>query len=183
MWAQDDSERDKMMLAPQAVRREAGRSRRSEVPLEAHSELPAEGGRADPVDILVAQDQARIAELVPIRHGRMNATAFTFYRGTAAVMASDLSMTPATGLQVQLCGDAHLSNFGIFNGPDRRLIFDVGTGNFLLRDSGRCDGGPSGSNRVANDGLQFSSHASCCSTQDPRKCTAVGPTDLHLRNQ
>ena len=109
----------------QTARYEVGRSQRGQVPLEAHSELPPVDGRADPVGLLVAQDQARIPDLVPVRHGRMNATAFTFYRGTAAVMASDLSKTPTTPLRVQLCGDAHLSNFGIFNGPDRRLIFDL----------------------------------------------------------
>ncbi|MBG7605923.1 MAG: DUF2252 family protein, partial [Actinobacteria bacterium] len=71
------------------------------------------------------QDATRVQSLVPIRHGRMSATAFTFYRGTAAIMASDLSKTPTTDLRTQLCGDAHLSNFGLFKGPDRRLVFDV----------------------------------------------------------
>ncbi|MGB5756334.1 MAG: DUF2252 domain-containing protein [Acidimicrobiales bacterium] len=75
--------------------------------------------------MLTAQDALRLAELVPIRHGRMSATPFTFYRGGAAIMAADLAKTATTDISVQLCGDAHLSNFGLFNGPDRRLIFDL----------------------------------------------------------
>ena len=87
--------------------------------------MPATDGRPDPIGILTSQDEQRLQELVPIRHGRMSASPFTFYRGAAAVMASDLSRLPTTDLTVQLCGDAHLSNFGFFNGPDRRLVFDV----------------------------------------------------------
>ncbi|HEY6729771.1 MAG TPA: DUF2252 domain-containing protein [Solirubrobacterales bacterium] len=78
----------------------------------------------DPLSILTAQDETRVAELVPIRYGRMLVSAFTFYRGGAAVMAADLAQTPVAGLDVQLCGDAHLSNFGVFAAPDRRLVFD-----------------------------------------------------------
>jgi uncharacterized protein (DUF2252 family) len=73
----------------------------------------------------VGQDAPRVPELVPIRHGRMLASPFAFYRGAAAVMASDLASCPSSGLEVQLCGDAHLSNFGVFLAPDRRLIFDI----------------------------------------------------------
>jgi uncharacterized protein (DUF2252 family) len=76
------------------------------------------------VEILAAQDTTRVPELVPIRYGRMLASAFTFYRGAAAIMASDLARTPTSGLGVQLCGDAHLSNFGAFAAPDRQLVFD-----------------------------------------------------------
>jgi uncharacterized protein (DUF2252 family) len=76
------------------------------------------------VEILAAQDTTRVYELVPIRYGRMLASAFTFYRGAAAIMAADLARTPTSGLEVQLCGDAHLSNFGAFAAPDRRLVFD-----------------------------------------------------------
>jgi uncharacterized protein (DUF2252 family) len=94
-------------------------------PLDAHAGLGDPDDRPDPVTILTDQNETRLAELVPIRHGRMRVSPFTFYRGAAAVMASDLSQMPTTGLQVQLCGDAHLSNFGLFNGPDRRLVFDV----------------------------------------------------------
>ena len=107
------------------ARQSAGRARRSDVPLEAHAALPDLESRRDPVEILTGQDERRLQDLVPIRHGRMSATPFTFYRGAAAVMASDLSQTPTTNLTVQLCGDAHLSNFGIFNGPDRRIVFDL----------------------------------------------------------
>lgn len=103
----------------------AGRDLRREVPLEAHADLYVGPDRPDPISLLTAQDQTRLPDLVPIRHGRMGVTPFTFYRGAAAVMASDLSRVPSPGLQVQLCGDAHLSNFGVFNGPDRRLVFDL----------------------------------------------------------
>ena len=81
--------------------------------------------RTKPVEILKDQDRTRVPELVPIRHGRMGASAFTFYRGAAGIMAADLAASPSTDLVVQLCGDAHLSNFGVFAAPDRRLIFDI----------------------------------------------------------
>jgi uncharacterized protein (DUF2252 family) len=110
--------------SPEA-RRDAGRERRKDVPLEAHAELCPDEDRDDPLALLHAQDTTRIQDLVPIRWGRMSRTAFTFLRGAAAVMASDLSKGPSTDLTAQLCGDAHVSNFGIFNSPDRRLVFDV----------------------------------------------------------
>ena len=106
-----------------ADRRAFGAERRRDVPLDEHARVPTD--RGDPVAILTGQDTNRLASLVPIRHGRMSASAFTFYRGAAAVMADDLATVPSSGLWVQLCGDAHLSNFGVFNGPDRRLVFDV----------------------------------------------------------
>src|SRR3954468_629585 len=102
-----------------------GRAQRASVPLEAHAEWAAPGDRPDPVGILEEQDATRVPELVPIRHGRMIVSPFTFYRGGAAIMASDLSHTPTTGLRVQCCGDAHLSNFGVFAAPDRRVVFDL----------------------------------------------------------
>jgi len=102
-----------------------GRARRTMVPLEDLARVDTSADRPDPVAILVDQDSNRLQELVPIRHGRMRVTPFTFYRGAAAVMASDLSRTDSTDLRVQLCGDAHLSNFGLFNGADRRLVFDL----------------------------------------------------------
>ncbi len=112
-------------LTPRVRERvEAGRARRDSVPLESHAELDAIG-RPDPVDLLVAQDEHRVQALVPIRHARMRVTPFTFFRGGAAIMASDLSRSAPTDLRVQLCGDAHLSNFGVFNGADRRLVFDL----------------------------------------------------------
>jgi len=106
-------------------RRKAGAAHRADVPLEAHAELADPARRGDPVEILQRQDVSRLSSLVPIRHGRMSATAFTFYRGAAAVMAADLDETATTSLGVQLCGDAHLANFGIFNGPDGTSLFDV----------------------------------------------------------
>ena len=102
-----------------------GRAEREAVPLEAHSEWTAPDGRPDPVAILEEQNATRVPDLVPIRHGRMIVSPFTFYRGGAAIMAWDLSKTPTTGLRVQCCGDAHLSNFGVFAAPDRRLVFDL----------------------------------------------------------
>src|SRR6478609_7429703 len=102
-----------------------GRAERERVPLEAHEAWPAPDDRPDPVGVLEAQNATRVAELVPIRHGRMIVSPFTFYRGSAAIMASDLSQTPSTSLRVQCCGDAHLSNFGVFAAPDRRVVFDL----------------------------------------------------------
>ena len=83
------------------------------------------GRSRDPVGLLLGQAASRVPELVPVRHGRMLVSAFTFYRGAALPMAADLATTPASGLRVQLCGDAHLSNFGAFASPERRLVFDV----------------------------------------------------------
>ena len=102
-----------------------GRAERESLPLEALGEWATPESRPDPVGIIEKQNAARVPELVPIRHGRMIASPFTFYRGTAAIMASDLSRSPTTGLRVQCCGDAHLSNFGLFAAPDRRVVFDL----------------------------------------------------------
>ena len=112
---------------PKAVeeRMDEGRAQREVVPLGALGEWTTPAQRPDPVGILEEQDATRVAELVPIRHGRMIVSPFTFYRGGAAIMARDLSEMPATGLRVQCCGDAHLSNFGVFASPDRRLVFDL----------------------------------------------------------
>ena len=100
-----------------------GRSARAEVPRARHSEL--EPPDRDPVALLDADSSARVPELVPIRFGRMLVSPFTFYRGAAALMAHDLGATPRAGLNAQLCGDAHLSNFGGFASPSRDLIFDL----------------------------------------------------------
>ncbi|HTT94375.1 MAG TPA: DUF2252 domain-containing protein [Solirubrobacterales bacterium] len=81
--------------------------------------------RIDPLQVLAEQDRTRVPELVPVRYGRMLVSPFTFYRGAAAIMAADLGAAPNSGLTVQLCGDAHLSNFGVFQAPDRRLVFDI----------------------------------------------------------
>ena len=93
-------------------------------PLESHAEFSPGRGR-DPVGLLLGQAKSRVPELVPVRHGRMLVSPFTFYRGAALPMAADLAGTPASGLRVQLCGDAHLSNFGAFASPERNLVFDV----------------------------------------------------------
>jgi uncharacterized protein (DUF2252 family) len=105
-----------------AERAAAGKAARADRPRSGHAE-PGAASR-DPLAILGAQDESRVPELVPIRYGRMLASPFAFFRGAAAVMAADLAATPATGFTVQLCGDAHLSNFGVFAAPDRRLVFD-----------------------------------------------------------
>ncbi|MGD0376728.1 MAG: DUF2252 domain-containing protein [Streptosporangiaceae bacterium] len=101
-----------------------GKDARAAAPLESHAEFAPAGGR-DPVGLLLGQATTRVPELVPVRHGRMLVSPFTFYRGAALPMAADLATTPASGLRVQLCGDAHLSNFGAFASPERNLVFDV----------------------------------------------------------
>jgi uncharacterized protein (DUF2252 family) len=101
-----------------------GKEARAYAPLESHAELTPDR-RRDPVRLLLEQAESRVPELVPIRHGRMLASPFTYYRGAALPMAADLATTPTSGLRVQLCGDAHLSNFGAFASPARRLVFDV----------------------------------------------------------
>jgi uncharacterized protein (DUF2252 family) len=102
-----------------------GRQARIQVPRSAHGRWEPAADRPDPVELLQEQDESRVPELVPIRYGRMIVSPFTFYRGTAAIMAADLAPTPRTGLTVQLCGDAHLSNFGLFGTAERQLIFDI----------------------------------------------------------
>src|SRR3982751_1025816 len=102
-----------------------GRAARKEVPRSAHALFEPASGRADPVELLERQAQTRAPELVPIRYGRMLVSPFTFYRGAALIMAHDLAATPRSGLTVQCCGDAHLSNFGVFASPERRLMFDA----------------------------------------------------------
>ena len=101
-----------------------GKDARAVTPLDAHAEIGPDRSR-DPVGLLLGQAKSRVPELVPIRHGRMLVSPFTFYRGAALPMAADLATTPVSGLRVQLCGDAHLSNFGAFASPERRLVFDV----------------------------------------------------------
>jgi uncharacterized protein (DUF2252 family) len=101
-----------------------GRAARKATPRSAHAELDA-SGRPDPVDLLEGQAAMRVPELVPIRRGRMLASPFAFFRGAALVMASDLSRTPTSGIRAQICGDAHLANFGAFGSPERRLVFDI----------------------------------------------------------
>jgi uncharacterized protein (DUF2252 family) len=111
--------------APQEDRVAAGRAARQAASRSSMGEWSGGPDRADPMQILTDQERSRVAELVPIRHGRMAASAFAFFRGAAAVMAADLAKEPRTGLEVQLCGDAHLVNFGGFASPERDLVFDV----------------------------------------------------------
>ena len=102
---------------------ERGRAARGSTPRSAHGDWAPAPDRPDPVAVLTAQAATRVRELVPIRYGRMLVSPFTFYRGAAAVMAADLAATPDSGIVVQACGDAHISNFGGFAAPDRRLVF------------------------------------------------------------
>jgi uncharacterized protein (DUF2252 family) len=106
-------------------RAEHGRNAREHTPLDSHAGWRPAADRPDPVTVLDEQNRTREPDLVPVRHGRMMASPFTFYRGAAAVMAADLKDTPTAGLDAQLCGDAHLSNFGAYASPERRLLFDL----------------------------------------------------------
>src|SRR5215204_4893368 len=108
-----------------AERAAAGKAARGEAPRSSHGEWAPAGSRPDPVELLEGQATSRVGQLVPLRYARMLASPFSFYRGAAAVMAADLAATPRSGFEVQLCGDAHLSNFGAFASPDRELLFDV----------------------------------------------------------
>jgi uncharacterized protein (DUF2252 family) len=108
-----------------AERTARGKAARSEVPRSSHGVFEPAPDREDPVALLERQATSRVPELVPIRYGRMLVSPFTFYRGAAMIMAHDLAATPRSGLTVQCCGDAHLSNFGVFASAERRLIFDI----------------------------------------------------------
>jgi uncharacterized protein (DUF2252 family) len=108
-----------------AEREAFGKAARAAVPRSSHAELGLGPARPDPVDLLIGQGESRVQDLLPIRYGRMLASPFSFYRGAALVMASDLSGTPRTGIRTQICGDAHLSNFGVFASPERQLVFDI----------------------------------------------------------
>src|SRR5947209_13301474 len=103
----------------------AGRAARRNAPRSSHAHLDSSGDRADPLALLEQQAATRLPELVPIRYGRMVASPFAFYRGAAYVMAADLARTPRSAIHVQLCGDAHLANFGGFASPERELVFDI----------------------------------------------------------
>src|ERR1700710_2321531 len=105
-------------------RAQHGRQAREHAPLDGHTGWRPAADRADVVTLLDEQNRTRDQDLVPVRHGRMMASPFTFYRGAARIMAEDLWGTPTAGLVVQLCGDAHLSNFGVFASPERSLVFD-----------------------------------------------------------
>jgi uncharacterized protein (DUF2252 family) len=112
-------------LTTRAERYAAGKTLRSSVPRSSHAEWAPDPERPDPIRILEEANKTRLQHLVPIRFGRMSMSAFAFYRGTADIMAYDLSKTSVSGIQAQICGDAHISNFGVFASPERRQVFDV----------------------------------------------------------
>jgi uncharacterized protein (DUF2252 family) len=117
-----DSECCRLTPADRAAR---GKAARAAVPRDSHEVFERPSDRPDPITLLEAQARSRVPELVPVRWGRMMVSPFTYYRGAALPMASDLATTPVSGLAVQACGDAHLSNFGLFGSAERRLVFDV----------------------------------------------------------
>ncbi len=117
-----DPDLGRLTMAERSAR---GKGARAEVPRESHAVFDPPADRPDPVAQLEQQAESRVPELVPIRYGRMLVSPFAYFRGAALPMASDLAGTPCTGLVVQACGDAHLSNFGIFASPERKFLFDV----------------------------------------------------------
>ncbi|HEY4041356.1 MAG TPA: DUF2252 domain-containing protein [Rhodopila sp.] len=112
-------------VLPAAERRQAGQALRKIVPRTMHAHWAPSPTRRDPIEILIESGRHRIASLLPIRYDRMRASAFAFYRGSAAIMAADLAETPITGLWVQACGDCHMANFGTFASPEGTPVFDV----------------------------------------------------------
>ncbi len=112
-------------LRSYAERYAAGKALRETCPRKAHAAWKAPAGRPDAVELVLAAEKGRMPDLLPLRHGRMVRSAFTFYRGAALTMASDLASTPSTGVRVQCCGDAHLCNFGGFATPERRILFAI----------------------------------------------------------
>src|SRR2546427_11859683 len=114
-------------------RKEQGLGAGDGAALSSHTKWRRAADRPDPVALLQEQDTTREQDLVPVRHGRMMVSPFTFYRGAAKIMAADLADTPVAGLEAQLCGDAHLSNFGAFASPERVLLFDVNDFDETLR--------------------------------------------------
>src|SRR5437660_8978004 len=108
-----------------AERAARGKEARRKLPRSSHGVFQASAERPDPVELLERQARTRVPELVPIRYGRMLVSPFTFYRGAALIMAADLAGTPRSGITTQVCGDAHLMNFGVFASPERRLEFGI----------------------------------------------------------
>src|SRR5262245_15997388 len=102
-----------------------GRAARSTAPRSSHADYEPGPTRPDPIALLEQQEKGRVADLIPIRYGRMLESPFAFFRGAAVIMAADLAASPRSGQEVQLCGDAHVSNFGLFGSPERNLVFDV----------------------------------------------------------
>jgi len=115
----------RLPVPPIAERSAEGKRLREQVPRTSHGAWSPAADRPDPLDLLQAQDRNREPDLIPIRYGRMLTSPFAFYRGSAVVMANDLAATPTSGLIVQACGDAHLSNFGTFATPERNQVFDI----------------------------------------------------------
>ena len=117
-----------LVVVPQRSRDQlstAGKATRDSCPRLSHAGWKPRPDRLDPIEILEASNKGRLPELIPVRYGRMIPSPFAFFRGAAAIMAADLAHTPATGIRVQVCGDAHLMNFGAFATPERRLVFDI----------------------------------------------------------
>ncbi|MBY0356828.1 MAG: DUF2252 domain-containing protein [Candidatus Obscuribacterales bacterium] len=112
-------------ISPRDDRRERGKALRAAIPHEVHAGWRAPDNRPNPLDLLAAGNEGRLSELIPIRWGRMLQSPFTFYRGSAALMAWDLSNLPSTKIRVQACGDCHLLNFGAFATPERNVVFDI----------------------------------------------------------
>lgn len=112
-------------VSPRDDRRARGQAQAAAMPPAVHTGWTAPKDRRDPVEILQQSDKGRIPELIPLRYGRMLQTPFTFYRGSAAIMAADLASTPITHVRVQACGDCHLLNFGAFATPERNIVFDI----------------------------------------------------------
>ena len=127
LFARPDAE-----LTP-AQRFAAGKALRETVPRSAHAQWQPAKNRPDPIELLIESSRTRVKELVPIRYGRMMTSPFAFFRGSAVIMAHDLNSTPVIGVKAQLCGDAHLSNFGLFATPERNIIFDVNDFDETLR--------------------------------------------------
>ena len=120
-----ESGKDKPGFLAREERLAAGKTLRDTVPRASHAGWKAPAKRRDPIDILQESNRDRVPQLVPIRYGRMLRSPFTFLRGSAGLMAYDLSTTPTTGARVQACGDCHLLNFGLFATPERNLVFDI----------------------------------------------------------
>ena len=123
-----DTVRDAMNVQDRRTpeeRKAYGLKIREQCPLDVHAVWEAPADRPDPVALLKEQGESRVQELLPLRYERMSVSAFTFYRGAALIMATDLSGTPSTGIRVQACGDAHISNFSFFNSPERQTVFDI----------------------------------------------------------
>ena len=122
---QEPAPPDVCTAATYAERYAAGKALRETCPRKSHSAWKPANDRPDPVHLILEAEKDRLHDLLPLRHGRMVRSAFTFYRGAALTMAFDLASTPSTGVRVQCCGDAHLCNFGGFGTPERKIIFSI----------------------------------------------------------